>query len=208
MVGSVASSSARSHGVDRFYNPPALRRQLQLLQQQQQQHQKQQERQQGQQPQAQLQRPAKLKTKVAAAAAQAQIDVREVESRIDSDDSSSRPSVSASPSPPPRPPPPAGNLDRFLESTTPVVSAQYFPKFSRELGVQASTRCWRNGETMKFHPYFSLGDLWESFREWSAYGAGVPLTLNGGDSVIQYYVPYLSGIQLYVYSSGHRLRCR
>lgn len=43
-----------------------------------------------------------------------------------------------------------------------------------------------------------LGDLWESFKEWSAYGAGIPLLLNGSDSVVQYYVPYLSGIQLYV----------
>ncbi|OVA07450.1 Protein of unknown function DUF789 [Macleaya cordata] len=47
-------------------------------------------------------------------------------------------------------------------------------------------------------PYFNLGDLWESFKEWSAYGAGVPLVLNGSDSVVQYYVPYLSAIQLYV----------
>lgn len=46
-------------------------------------------------------------------------------------------------------------------------------------------------------PYFVLADLWESFMEWSAYGAGVPLVLNGSDSVIQYYVPFLSGIQLY-----------
>ena len=46
-------------------------------------------------------------------------------------------------------------------------------------------------------PYFVLGDLWESFKEWSAYGAGVPLVLNDNDSVVQYYVPYLSGIQIY-----------
>lgn len=46
-------------------------------------------------------------------------------------------------------------------------------------------------------PYFELGDLWESFREWSAYGVGVPLILNDSDSVVQYYVPYLSGIQIY-----------
>lgn len=45
--------------------------------------------------------------------------------------------------------------------------------------------------------YFVLGDLWDSFREWSAYGAGVPLLMNYSDSVVQYYVPYLSGIQLY-----------
>lgn len=50
-------------------------------------------------------------------------------------------------------------------------------------------------------PYFVLGDLWESFREWSAYGAGVPLVLNGNDCVVQYYVPYLSGIQIYVDTS-------
>ncbi|XP_011071409.1 uncharacterized protein LOC105156861 isoform X2 [Sesamum indicum] len=81
------------------------------------------------------------------------------------------------------------NLDRFLEHTTPAVPAQHFPRTS----VQA----WRN-RNREFHPYFILGDLWESFREWSVYGAGVPLVLNGTDSVVQYYVPFLSGIQLYV----------
>jgi hypothetical protein len=55
----------------------------------------------------------------------------------------------------------------------------------------------RGGDAMDSRPYFCLGDLWESFREWSAYGAGVPLVLNGSDSVIQYYVPYLSAIQLF-----------
>ena len=50
-------------------------------------------------------------------------------------------------------------------------------------------------------PYFVLGDLWESFKEWSAYGAGVPLILNDTDSVVQYYVPYLSAIQIYCDSS-------
>lgn len=50
---------------------------------------------------------------------------------------------------------------------------------------------------VEFQPYFVLGDLWESFKEWSAYGAGVPLILNDSDSVVQYYAPYLSGIQIY-----------
>lgn len=54
---------------------------------------------------------------------------------------------------------------------------------------------------MELQPYFVLGDLWDSFKEWSAYGAGVPLILNDSDSVVQYYVPYLSGIQLYGDSS-------
>ena len=56
--------------------------------------------------------------------------------------------------------------------------------------------------------YFVLGDLWESFKEWSAYGAGVPLLLNGSETVVQYYVPYLSGIQLYLDPSQPSLRLR
>jgi hypothetical protein len=44
---------------------------------------------------------------------------------------------------------------------------------------------------------FALGDLWEAYKEWSAYGAGVPLVLDGCDGVVQYYVPYLSAIELY-----------
>ncbi|KAM1215773.1 hypothetical protein ACFX2J_012142 [Malus domestica] len=93
----------------------------------------------------------------------------------------------------------ATNLDRFLEYTTPVVAAQYFSK--------TSVRGWRSREA-ELHPYFVLGDLWESFKEWSAYGAGVPLLLNGSDSVIQYYVPYLSAIQLYVDPSKSSTRIR
>ncbi|ONI28152.1 hypothetical protein PRUPE_1G126800 [Prunus persica] len=93
----------------------------------------------------------------------------------------------------------ATNLDRFLEYTTPVVQAQYIPK--------TSVRRWRTHEP-DLHPYFVLGDLWESFKEWSAYGAGVPLLLNGSDSVIQYYVPYLSAIQLYVDPSKPSTRIR
>ena len=56
---------------------------------------------------------------------------------------------------------------------------------------------WRN-RGAEFDPYFILGDLWESFREWSVYGVGVPLLWNDSDSVVQYYVPSLSGIQLYI----------
>lgn len=58
-------------------------------------------------------------------------------------------------------------------------------------------RGWRTSD-VEYQPYFVLGDLWESFKEWSAYSAGVPLILNEANCVIQYYVPYLSGIQIYV----------
>ncbi|XP_038707809.1 uncharacterized protein LOC120002995 [Tripterygium wilfordii] len=87
---------------------------------------------------------------------------------------------------------PLSNLERFLESITPSVPAQYLSK--------TTMRGWRTCD-VEFQPYFLLGDLWESFKEWSAYGAGVPLILNDSDYVVQYYVPYLSGIQIYRDSS-------
>ncbi|XP_058076753.1 uncharacterized protein LOC131225266 [Magnolia sinica] len=165
MYGSGSFPMARNHANgDRFYNPPAIRRQLQ------------------QQQQRQQQRP--LKTRLPPPVSEA----RETENRAESDDLKA--SVCSLP---PEPRLPSGNLDRFLESTTPIVPAQYFSK--------TSMRGWRNCDA-ELYPYFSLGDLWESFKEWSVYGAGVPLVLNGSDSVVQYYVPYLSGIQLYVDSSS------
>ncbi|KAG1326217.1 hypothetical protein COCNU_01G001510 [Cocos nucifera] len=188
---SSSSSSTRALSVDRFYNPPAVRRQLEqqkLLQQQQQQQ---------RQRQSPPPRAAKPTARPSPVPSPPPIEV--AENRAESDDSSSKPSVSSSSSsPPPRPLPPAGNLDRFLESTTPVVPAQYFPK--------TSLRGCKDCEESK--PYFCLGDLWESFKEWSAYGAGVPLVLNGSDRVVQYYVPYLSAIQLYADPSRPSLRLR
>lgn len=65
------------------------------------------------------------------------------------------------------------------------------------LSPQARIRGWRTREA-DLLPSFCLEDLWESFREWSVYGVGVPLLLNGSDSVRQFYVPFLSGIQLYI----------
>ncbi|XP_044500659.1 uncharacterized protein LOC123221808 [Mangifera indica] len=91
------------------------------------------------------------------------------------------------------------NLDRFLEYTTPTVPAQYLP--------ETSVRRWGDSET-EICPYFLLGDLWESYREWSAYGAGVPLLLDGNESVKQYYVPFLSAIQLYTDPSRPSIRLR
>ncbi|KAG9146370.1 hypothetical protein Leryth_018428 [Lithospermum erythrorhizon] len=105
--------------------------------------------------------------------------------RIEFDDGASLTTTSPSIAPSPL----SNNLDRFLEYSTPAVIAQKFPK--------TSMKGWKNSSD-EFHPHFVLGDLWECFGEWSAYGAGVPLLLNGSDSVVQYYVPSLSGIQLYI----------
>ncbi|KAL6626285.1 hypothetical protein ACP70R_030011 [Stipagrostis hirtigluma subsp. patula] len=88
------------------------------------------------------------------------------------------------PLPPPPPPAPATNLESFIASTAVRVPARHLPRTS-ERGTGAGAA------------YYELADLWEAFREWSAYGAGVPLLLNGTDGVVQYYVPFLSAIQLY-----------
>lgn len=89
------------------------------------------------------------------------------------------PELGRDPSPSPSP---ATNLESFIASTAVRVPARCSP---RTPGCRAGA------------PYYELADLWEAFGEWSAYGAGVPLLLNGTDGVVQYYVPFLSAIQLY-----------
>ncbi|KAL0326971.1 UNVERIFIED_CONTAM: hypothetical protein Sangu_1775100 [Sesamum angustifolium] len=94
---------------------------------------------------------------------------------------------------------PLCNLERFLESVTPTVPAQYLSKMT--------VRSWRTCD-VEFQPFFVLSDLWESFNEWSAYGVGVPIILNDRDGVVQYYVPYLSGLQLYADPSKSTAKLR
>ncbi|KAJ6807704.1 uncharacterized protein M6B38_171035 [Iris pallida] len=171
MVISGHSSSARVHAVDRFYSSPSLRRHLQQQKQQQ-------------------QKTSRTKPRPPPLSPSPAVSPANDEGRVEPDDSPSKSAVTSS----------AGNLDRFLESTTPVVPARYLPK--------TSLRGWRSPDGVEPCPYFDLGDIWESFREWSAYGAGVPLVLDGSDSVVQYYVPYLSGIQLYLDSSRPTLKSR
>ncbi|CAI9778468.1 unnamed protein product [Fraxinus pennsylvanica] len=184
MSGSGGFAVSRSHGGDRFYNPPAVRRHQQMLLQQQQEQalqQQQQHRRKHQLPRA----PVKSESSSAAA-------VVESGNRSESDDSTkslSRPS-SVSPASPPIPTPVnVTNLDRLMDSVTPFVPAQNFS----EVRVRG-----RKMQEVESPPFYCLEDLWESFREWSVYGAGVPLLLNGKDLITQYYVPYLSGIQLYI----------
>ncbi|KAM0064883.1 hypothetical protein Hdeb2414_s0003g00108271 [Helianthus debilis subsp. tardiflorus] len=52
--------------------------------------------------------------------------------------------------------------------------------------------------------FFTLGDLWSCFDEWSAYGARVSIKVDddGDDETnIQCYVPYLSAIQIFTSKS-------
>lgn len=62
-------------------------------------------------------------------------------------------------------------------------------------------RLWHPWEREKVE-YFTLGDLWNSFDEWSACGAGVPVISDDGQKLIQYFVPYLSAIQIFTSTSS------
>ncbi|KAJ4819207.1 plant/protein (DUF789) [Rhynchospora pubera] len=156
-AAATSPSSHRLVGVDRFYSPPAVRRQQELQKQKQ------------FQQQSQKDAPEQVKPERFA---------------VDgSGENCANPAPDSS----------ASNLDWFLHYTTPSVAAQYWPK--------TSIKGWKNGESaMSSCMYYCLEDLWESFKEWSAYGCGVPVVLNGSNNVDQYYVPYLSAIQLYANS--------
>ncbi|XP_062083338.1 uncharacterized protein LOC133789514 isoform X2 [Humulus lupulus] len=158
----------RYRGTERFYNPPAVRR----YHESQKKHQP--------SPRRQLWKSLKYESRLDSSDAEARTDSEE--STLSRPNSVSLPSSSSSSSSRDAA---SSNLDRIIESVTPYVKAQTFP--------EARMRGWSPEEA-----FYYLEDLWEAFREWSVYGVGVPLLLNGCDLVKQYYVPYLSGIQLYV----------
>ncbi|KAI4301456.1 hypothetical protein L6164_034734 [Bauhinia variegata] len=158
----------RTHGSDRFYNPPAVRRNQQFVLQQQ------------QQLKRQLQGPLKSDRRV---------DPVEPDMRADSEESTlSRPNSACSFSPPRTAN--LTNLDRLIASVTPFVPAQ--------LSTEPRMEGWRTPQADGEPYFFYLEDLWESVREWSAYGVTVPMNLKGIDPVKQYYVPFLSAIQVYI----------
>lgn len=88
------------------------------------------------------------------------------------------------------------NLESFLDCTTPVVPSLFLSKSE----TRKLNRLWHPWEREKME-YYVLGDLWNTFDEWSAYGAGVPI-LSGGQNLIQYFVPYLSAIQIFTSNSS------
>ncbi|KAL4612653.1 hypothetical protein ACB092_08G216200 [Castanea dentata] len=86
------------------------------------------------------------------------------------------------------------NLHCFLQSVTPIVSTKLLPKACTLNGFgQSSESCSENDMV----GCFSLSDVWEFYVEKSLYGASVPILLNNGESVVQYYAPSLSAIQIY-----------
>ncbi|KAI3736185.1 hypothetical protein L6452_15722 [Arctium lappa] len=93
----------------------------------------------------------------------------------------------------------SSNLESFLDCTTPVVPSQFLSKSE----VAKLNRLWHPWEREKVE-FFTLGELWNSFDEWSAYGAGVPINVDAGEdeTIIQYFVPYLSAIQIFTSNSS------
>ncbi|XP_039035000.1 uncharacterized protein LOC120171360 isoform X1 [Hibiscus syriacus] len=89
------------------------------------------------------------------------------------------------------------NLACFLHCTTPTVRSQFLPKSE----IRNLNRLWHPWEREKVE-FFTLGDLWNCYDEGSAYGAGVPIVLNNGETLVQYYVPYLSAIQIFTSNSS------
>ncbi|PIM97774.1 hypothetical protein CDL12_29753 [Handroanthus impetiginosus] len=182
--GSYAAAAAPSSSGGRFYNPPPVRRQQQMLLQQQQQMMQRQLLQQQKQQQRQLQRAGPVKPNSSASG-----DVEEAEKWSEGDVSSTSTALSVPPSVGCATASNVTNLDRLLESVTPYIPAQIL--------VEAKARGQRMLD-VESHSFYCLEDLWESFNEWSVYGAGVPLVLNGEHRTEQYYVPFLSGMQLYI----------
>ncbi|KAB1212969.1 hypothetical protein CJ030_MR5G025780 [Morella rubra] len=97
----------------------------------------------------------------------------------------------------------SSNLEWFLQHVTPTVPSRPLPQ-----------SCFNDLNGL-WHPpgkdtidYFALRNLWDCYDEWSAYGAGTPVLLNGGETVMQYYVPYLSAIQIYTNKSVAAARNR
>ncbi|KAH7844483.1 hypothetical protein Vadar_028498 [Vaccinium darrowii] len=88
--------------------------------------------------------------------------------------------------------PKQSNLESFLVRTTPVVPSQVLPKTE----VRKLNKLWQPPDKEELE-YFTLSDLWNAYDEWSFYGAGVPVSANNRESLVQYFVPYLSAIQIF-----------
>ncbi|GAA0167747.1 hypothetical protein LIER_22612 [Lithospermum erythrorhizon] len=88
------------------------------------------------------------------------------------------------------------NLDCFLNCVTPIVQSQFLSKHE----MKSLNRLWHPWEREKVD-YFTLSDLWNCYDEWSVYGAGVPVHLENGETLVEYYVPSLSAIQIFTGTS-------
>ncbi|KAM0001475.1 hypothetical protein Hdeb2414_s0373g00879411 [Helianthus debilis subsp. tardiflorus] len=85
------------------------------------------------------------------------------------------------------------NLENFLHSVTPIIKHAFVPvNDSKEVEAKSGLK---NKEDIK------LQDVWEAYDEWSSCGVGISVILESGESIVQYYVPYLSAIQIFIKKS-------
>ncbi|OIV90694.1 hypothetical protein TanjilG_15080 [Lupinus angustifolius] len=84
------------------------------------------------------------------------------------------------------------NLERLLQCFTPDLPKKILPKSC----LNDVNKQWLPIGKDRIE-YFTLKDLWECYDEWSVYGAGTPLVLKSGDTLTQFYIPFLSAIQIY-----------
>ncbi|XP_073123532.1 uncharacterized protein [Henckelia pumila] len=89
------------------------------------------------------------------------------------------------------------NLERFLNCMTPVVPSQLLSQNE----MRKLNKLWHPWGRENID-YFTLGDLWDSFDEWSACGLGVSIVSDTGQKLVQYFVPYLSAIQIFTSNSS------
>ena len=93
-------------------------------------------------------------------------------------------------------------LKRSLFLLQCFIMMQYFTSdFFLQTEIRSLNKIWHHSERENVE-YFRLSDLWDCYDEWSAYGAGVPIRLTNGESLVQYYVPYLSAIQIFTSRSS------
>lgn len=89
------------------------------------------------------------------------------------------------------------NLNSLLDFTTPAVSSQFLAKGE----IRNFNKLWLPWDRERVE-FFTLADLWSCYDEWSVYGAGVPIRLDNGETLVQYFVPYLSAIQIFTSTSS------
>ncbi|KAI6676722.1 hypothetical protein NL676_037518 [Syzygium grande] len=87
------------------------------------------------------------------------------------------------------------NMECVPYSVIPSVAVKEVPRPNVENASNEGSQEQEKDMVDSFH----LRDLWKAYEEWSAYGAGVPIVLPNGESVVQYYFPSLSAMQIFTY---------
>ncbi|XP_034698248.1 uncharacterized protein LOC117923859 [Vitis riparia] len=86
------------------------------------------------------------------------------------------------------------NFEIFLDSVSPMVSIN--PDSKIKVGALKSLEEEHEREGVR-GDCFLLSELWKAYATWSGFGAESPFILENGNTVIQFYHPTLSALQIY-----------